>query len=130
MEYSIAESFTTKSGSVITTAGNTCGGACTVGAEDSVTGNTQIFVNKYSGAISEGVFNSPLMRGAFSGSGRVWSEDDIVDAHEFGHAYANAIEGKRVSKSGDSDPRAWEFENLQRADPTYSERKKFTRIRE
>ena len=39
------------------------------------------------------------MRGAFAGgSGRVWSEDDIVDAHEFGHAYANAIEGKRVRK--------------------------------
>jgi len=65
-EYKIAESFTTKSGTVITTGGNTCGDACTVGAEDSVNGHTQIFVNKYSGAISEGVFNSPLVRGAFA----------------------------------------------------------------
>lgn len=27
-------------------AGNSCGGACTVGAEESLTGNTQIFVNR------------------------------------------------------------------------------------
>ena len=128
VEYKIADRFTTKSGSSLSTAESACGGACTVGAEESVTGNTQIFVNENSGAISEGYFNSPLIRGAFSGSGRVWSEDDIVDVHEFGHAYANAVEGKRIGNSSDANPRAWEFENLQRA--TYPTRRKFTRIKE
>jgi len=126
IEFQVADSFTDKFGKTLSTAGGACGGACTVGAEESKTGNTQIFLNKYAGAISEAVFNSPRFHFKFSRpeGTRVWSEDDVVLAHEFGHAYANAFEGARLRGSESTYGRSVMFENMQRA--TYPDR---TRVR-
>ena len=121
VEYKIADSFTTQYGTY-TTAGNHCGGACTVGAEESLTGNTQIFVNKNSDTIASSALHTPLYEGAFSGPNFKMTED-IVDAHEFGHAYANAIEGKKLYYSQETWPRAVEFENLQRDTYSWPERR-------
>src|SRR5258708_2116585 len=55
VEYHIADSFSTQYLTNVSTAGGRCGGACTVGAEESLTGNTQIFVNRDSSGIAEGV---------------------------------------------------------------------------
>lgn len=112
VEFKIADSFTTKFGSY-TTAGKDCGGACTVGSEESTTGNTQIFVNRHASAFAELAMKTPVNAGKYVG-GNPWFEEDIVDAHEFGHAYANAIEGKPLYNSRATDDRANEWENLQR----------------
>jgi RHS repeat-associated protein len=129
VEYHIADSFSTKYLTNVSTGGGRCGGACTVGAEESLTGNTQIFVNRDSSGIAEGVFNSPAMAHAFSRTDvHVWAEDDVVDAHEFGHAFANAIEGKLIHDSHATDERARTLENIQRL--TYPNRTKVYRIRE
>jgi RHS repeat-associated protein len=114
VEFRIADSFTTKFGETRETGGGFCGGGCTVGSEESTTGNTQIFVNKESSAIAEKTFSEPRMSGRFTGA-HLSFEDDIVDAHEFGHAFANAIEGKPLRNSSASYDRAVEFENLQRS---------------
>jgi RHS repeat-associated protein len=124
VEFKIADSFTTLN-ETRTTAGNRCGGACTVGAEESVTGNTQIFVNRNASVYAELSFKTPANSGKCSG-GNCSFEEDIVDAHEFGHAYANAIEGKKLYYSNETNERAREFENLQRATYPYPQR----RIRE
>lgn len=121
-ELSFADSATTKNGTY-STIGE--GGALTVGAEESLTGNTQIFLHAQSSAYAEQQFNTPFHRRGFSpGTGRVWAEDDVVLAHEFGHAYANAIEHKAI---GDTNGRAVEFENLQRGTSRHADRTKFTR---
>jgi RHS repeat-associated protein len=129
VEYHIADSFSTLFRTNVSTGGALCGGACTVGAEESKTGNTQIFVNRFSSAIAEGVFNSAAMAHAFSRTDvHIWAEDDVVDAHEFGHAYANAIEGKLSHNSPATDERARSLENMQRL--TYPDKTKVWRIRE
>jgi hypothetical protein len=100
-----------------------------VGAEESKTGNTQIFVNSNAAAVAEDWGNRNITRVAWTpGTGRVWFENDIVDAHEFGHAFANAFEGKKVRLSDETYERARQFENHQRN--TYPNRRKYTRIRE
>jgi RHS repeat-associated protein len=125
VEFRIADSFTTKFGETRATGGGFCGGACTVGSEESTTGNTQIFVNRKASGIAEDVFTQPRMAGRFTGA-HLSFEEDIVDAHEFGHAYANAIEGKPLRNSSASYGRSVEFENLQR--DKYPERKARRRV--
>jgi RHS repeat-associated protein len=126
VEFRIADSFTTKKGT-FQTGGGHCGGACTVGSEESTNGHTQIFVNANASAISEEIFNRMDVSARFSPFGvHVWSEEDVVDAHEYGHAYANAIEGKPLYGSEESYPRAREFENLQR--DTYPGKSKVRRV--
>jgi RHS repeat-associated protein len=126
IEVQVADSFSTKYLKNINTAGGLCGGACTVGAEESLTGNTQIFLNKNSGSISEVEFNKPPNAVKFYPGGHIWSEDDVVFAHELGHAYANAIEGKPLRNSDASYDRSVEFENAQRA--TYPTRRPLRRL--
>ena len=128
IEFQVTESFDTKFRSGVRT-GEYCGGGCTVGAEESLTGNTQIFVNKNSSGFAETAFNDLTHGIKFVGPpGRIWAEDDIVDAHEFGHAFANAFEGKRVNNSAETYRRAIDFENHQRA--TYPDRRPVRRIKE
>jgi hypothetical protein len=123
VEYKIADSFTTLN-ETKTTAGFGCGGACTVGAEESTTGNTQIFVNRNSDVLASRAMNTVLNASKYSARPIHFAED-IVDAHEFGHAYANAIEGKQLHNSHATDDRANEFENIQRATyPSWPERRK------
>jgi hypothetical protein len=129
IEFQVADSFNTKFRTGVQTAGNDCGGACTVGAEESKTGNTQIFSNKNASGIAEPIFNDAMHKIKFIGPpGRVWAEDDVVDAHEFGHAFANAFEGKRVNNSAETYQRAIDFENAQRA--RYPDRRAVKRIKE
>jgi RHS repeat-associated protein len=123
VEYKIADSFTTLN-ETRTTAGDRCGGACTVGAEESTTHNTQIFVNRNASVYAEQSFRKLInsSSGKYSG-GQPSFEEDIVDAHEFGHAYANAIEGKQLHNSDATNERARGWENLQRATYPYPARR-------
>ena len=75
-----------------------------------------------------GVMSDHCFDNGEPGTGRVWFENDVVDAHEFGHAFANAFEGKKVRLSDETYERARQFENHQRN--TYPTRRKYTRIRE
>ena len=119
VEFKVAESF--KFGETRTTNGGFCGGACTVGSEESQTGNTQIFVNRYASATAETVFSAPGYAGRVTPTGaKLLFTNDIVDSHEFGHAYANAIEGKPLRNSSATYDRAVEWENLQRDTYTVS----------
>lgn len=115
IEYKIADSFVTKDGKSIYTSSMLVGGAATVGAEESTTGNTQIFVHADSSAHAELAFKRPVMANRSNPAGaKLWFFNDVVDAHEFGHAYANAIEGRPIKDSDATNDRAKEFENLQR----------------
>jgi hypothetical protein len=126
VELQMADSFTTKNGSFNM---DYWGGAATVGSEESLTRNTQIFFSRGASGTAEAKFNSALHRWKFNPNNgqRVWAEDDVVLAHEFGHAYANAIEGKAIHNSRDTYDRAVEWENLQRAIPFYNNRTPFRR---
>jgi len=115
VEFRIADSFTKGDGTTVYTSSLAVGGAATLGFEESSTGNTQIFVNAQASGYAESVFTQPRMWARVSPKGaHLWFEEDIVDAHEFGHAYANAIEGKPIRNSTATYDRAVEFENLQR----------------
>ena len=115
VEYQIATSFVTKAGTTVYTSSMLVGGAATVGAEESTTGNTQIFVHPESAAHAEIAFSRPVMANRSDPPGVfLWFENDVVDAHEFGHAYANAVEGRQIKDSDATYGRAKEFENLQR----------------
>jgi hypothetical protein len=94
-----------------------------LGAEESLNGNTQIFVNKDSDIIASAALHTPLNIGNFTGPNFKVTED-MADAHEFGHGYANAIEGKSLYYSDATFGRSVEFENLQRATYPWPERRK------
>jgi RHS repeat-associated protein len=68
------------------------GGGATLGAEESLTGNAQIFVHPNAGDIATDVLGYTFLGGTRSSDGKpLVFYNDIVDAHEFGHAYANVI---------------------------------------
>jgi hypothetical protein len=122
IEFAIADSFTTKYGQ-FTTAG--FGGAATVGSEESLTGNTQVFTRSNSGSMVDEALGSSI-RGA-------WKSDDgqplrytnsIVDVHEFGHAWANAMWGLRVHSSTATNFLALHLENLARVREGMSNQRK------
>lgn len=126
VEFRIANSFTKGDGTTVFTSSLVVGGAATVGSEESSTGNTQIFVNANASAIAEQVFSQPRMANRSNPRGeRLWFEEDVVDAHEFGHAYANAIESMPLRNSSATYGRSVEFENLQR--DTYPHRRNVRR---
>jgi hypothetical protein len=115
VEFHIATTFSTKSGNHSV---NAFGGAATVGAEESVTGNTQIFVHPDAGNVAQLKFGSTFLSRTRSSDGRPLDfYNDIVDAHEFGHAYGNAIKGTPLSgsRASESYPYALRMENYVRA---------------
>jgi hypothetical protein len=129
IEFQVTNSFDTKFRTGVQTGGGDCGGACTVGAEESKTGNTQIFVNKDASGFAESKFNTPALAIKFVGPpGRIWAENDVVDAHEFGHAFANAFHGKQINNSAETYQMAIDFENAQRA--RHTDRRRVRRIKE
>jgi len=115
VEFRVATSFDTKYEKGVFTASGRCGGGCTVGAEESLTGNTQIFVHPDAGNITQLAFNTPTNQAyKVSPPGQLDFFNDIDDAHEFGHAYANAIEGLPIRNSGATNARSLQLENYVR----------------
>src|SRR5262249_41279847 len=113
LEYRIAETYTTKDGRKTTAY---YGGAATVGAEEKLTGNTQIFVHPLGANIATGRLYGTIKGAMVSSDGRgLFEYEDTVDAHEFGYGYANMFDGKslRDGQSG-SSPRALQLENYVR----------------
>jgi RHS repeat-associated protein len=115
LEYRLAETFETKDGRKTTAY---YGGAAKVGAEESLTGNTQIFVHPTRAAsiANSRIGPGTLRGGLISSDGRgLMQYDDNIDAHEFGHGYANMIEGisLRDGQTG-SNPRALQLDNYVR----------------
>jgi len=115
-EYTIATSFDTKFQKGVLTSSLNCGGGCTVGAEESLTGNTQIFMHPNSGNVADDNFNRLINWKKVDPPGHHLDfYDDISDAHEFGHAYANMIDGAPIRNSSATYTRSLEFENWQRS---------------
>ena len=115
VEFHIAKGFSTTSGNHSV---NAFGGAATVGSEESLTGNTQIFVHPDAGNVAQEKLGSTLLAATRSSDGRQLDfYNDIVDAHEFGHAYANVIKGIPLSgsRASESYPYALRMENYVRA---------------
>ncbi len=110
-EFRIATTFSDNSGRHTT---REFGGAATVGAEESLTGNTQIFVHPDAATITQEQMSSLLGRSKSSDGKPLDFFNDIVDAHEFGHAFANMI--YKVSVNSElSEESSLRFENLIRA---------------
>jgi hypothetical protein len=79
-------------------------------------GRAQIFVHPDAGDLAQEKFGSTTLGGMFSSNGRPLDfYNDIVDGHEFGHAYANIYEGARLKGSNASNSRSLDFENAMRA---------------
>jgi RHS repeat-associated protein len=107
-EFRIATGFSDKSGRHST---REFGGAATVATEESFTGNTQIFVHPDAAAITQEAMSSLLGRSKSSDGKPLDFFNDIDDAHEFGHAFANMI--YKVSVNSDiSNQTSLRFENL------------------
>ncbi|MGE0887067.1 MAG: hypothetical protein AB7P14_26390 [Blastocatellales bacterium] len=101
------------------------GGATTVGAEESLTGNTQVIVHPKAGDINQARLGSTLLGAALSNDGRPLDfYNDIVDAHEFGHAWANVMRGIPLKNSSESNYYAVWNENFVRAHRGLSNRRK------
>ena len=91
------------------------GGAATVGAEESLTGNTQVIVHRNVGNMNQSRLGSSLLGASLSNDGRPLEfYNDIVDAHEFGHAYGNVIRGTPLKNSISSNYYALWMENFVR----------------
>lgn len=90
------------------------GGAATVGREESLNGNIQIFLDPNAAGIMWGIANSPLGWSKSSSGQPLFFSDAIIAAHEFGHAWAN-LRGDPLYLSHASDPTALRVENLMRA---------------
>lgn len=114
LEYHIAMSFQDKNGWHTT---EFFGGAATVGKEESLNGNTQIFVNPKGSDMAQNVLGVvSVLAGSRSNDGKPLDfYDDIVDWHEFGHAYANMFDNASLHYSDASNQRARDFENVIRA---------------
>lgn len=89
------------------------GGAATVGREESLNGHTQVFVHPQGASIVQSILGVPsVLAYAHSSDGKPLDfYDDIVDFHEFGHAYANMIDKVGVN-SERSIKRSLDFENV------------------
>jgi RHS repeat-associated protein len=110
LEYHIATTFQDKNGTHTT---EFFGGAATVGKEESLNGHTQIFVNPKGADMAQNVLGVPsVLAGSRSNDGKPLDfYDDIVDYHEFGHAYANMVDNAAID-SDQSNQRSLEFENV------------------
>ena len=88
------------------------GGAATVGAEESLNGNAQIYVHPDAADYANDVLSANVLGGTRSNDANPLTfYNDIVDAHEFGHAYANVI---LRTKIGETYPWALRLENAVR----------------
>lgn len=112
VEFRVAESFQTKDGSFTTAY---FGGAATIGKEESLRGHAQIFVNPKAGDLAQNWGMSMLGISSSSNGKQLDFWNDVVDAHEFGHAYANVYEGASLKHSNASNRRSLNFENGIRA---------------
>jgi hypothetical protein len=84
VEYRSATSFQARDGSHTTAF---LGGAATLSKNESLTGNVQIFVHPNANELAQNRLNSMIGRGKWTGGSQIDFENDIVDAHEFGHAH-------------------------------------------
>jgi len=109
-EFSFATTFTTKHGTQTTAF---YGGAATVGMEESLNGNTQVFLNPDAANIMYGISHSLLGRAKSSG-GPLPYTDALIAGHELGHAWAN-LRGDPLYMSNASNATALRVENLMRA---------------
>ena len=113
IQFKVTKDFETKDGKFTTAY---FGGGATVGKEESTTGHAQIFVHPDAGNLAQMKFGSTLLGSQYSSNGRALDfYNDIVDGHEFGHAYANVYDGKAIKYSDATNQRALEFENYMRA---------------
>ena len=87
IEYRLSEVFTTKEGRFLT---RDYGGAATITASESTTGNTQIFVHPDAAFIVKSQMEKDGWIKSNDGKPLAFS-DDIVDAHEYGHAAADMV---------------------------------------
>jgi len=118
-EYKIATTYTDKYGKTHSVADG--GGGATLPAVFSPTGNVQIFVAPNAGEI--GTQQMAMRRTPISNDGQPYVQDNVnVDAHEFGHGYAELIfcyaydDKKRVGTDNNtfSKDKSLEFENYTR----------------
>ncbi|HYL98311.1 MAG TPA: hemolysin III family protein [Blastocatellia bacterium] len=121
VEYHIARTFQLKESEwwglvnkVVTKSVNEYVGVATLSASESTTGNTQIFVAPNAAEIAEAKMDNMLGASKMSNGMPPEFTNDIVDAHEFGHAWANAIM-KLPTNSDESLFYARRFENAARA---------------
>ena len=98
VEYKLATSFYAKDGYHTT---GQFGGAATLSANESLTGNVQIFVHPTDATtMAEGRLNSLIGREKWDGGTQLDFYDDIIDAHEFGHAHEGLTGADVNSQSG------------------------------
>ena len=109
-EFSFATTFTSKHGTQTTAF---YGGAATVGMEESLNGNTQVFLNPDAASMMYGISHSLLGRAKSSG-GPLPYTDALIAGHELGHAWAN-LRGDPLYMSNASNATALRVENLMRA---------------
>lgn len=99
---------------VINQSVNAYGGAATISASESTTGNTSIFVAPNAAEIAGDKLDNMLGASKMSDGKPPEFTNYIVDAHEFGHAWANVIL-KLPTNSDESLIYARKFENAARA---------------
>jgi hypothetical protein len=76
---------------------------------------TQIFVHPDAGNITQEWGMTPKEQMSSSNGRQLDFYNDIDDAHEFGHAFANVYDGAPIKNSNASNDRALQFENYMRA---------------
>jgi RHS repeat-associated protein len=112
VEFRIATELETKGGKLSTRG---AGGGLTVGAEESLTGNTQIFVHPDAGFIANSMGLATWGRQRSNDGQALFFTKDVVDAHEFGHAWGQFKFGLPIRLSAATNPYAVIWENRQRA---------------
>ena len=116
VEFRIAKMLELKDGTKLSTAG--AGGGVTVGAEESITGNTQVFVHPDAGFRANQMGTAAWGSTKSSDGGPLFFTNDVVDAHEFGHAWGQFKFGLPIKRSPATNPYSLEWENRQRAKHT------------
>lgn len=128
VEFRVADKFTNVNGYTIDLNTTTYPGALTVSGADSSTGNIQIFVHPQAGAVAT---KACEMRGGCADkitpkTGNFSATNEIVDAHEFGHAWDRLrTQGPPAMGAKPSTPEGWKsFENAIRSrNPQNSQRR-------
>ncbi len=99
------------------------GGGVTVGAEESKTGNIQIFVHPNAGGIANKIMTATYGKERSNDGRGLFMTNDVVDAHEFGHAWGQFKFGFSM-KTDATNWHARQWENRQRAThPGWSNRR-------
>ena len=116
VEYQLATTFQMNDGfgNVITKTPLQYGGAATLDKDESLTGNIQIFVHPTE-AVNKADERMSSVLGMIKSSdhGPLYFTDDVIDAHEYGHAHEGISGGKVDSEAGRS--KAIRMENAVRA---------------